>query len=150
MTKHSILILNGPNLNLLGSRQPEIYGTQTLADIETLCKAKASALGVSLTFEQTNYEGVLIDSVQKAKGTHHGIIINAAGYSHTSVALLDSLLASALPVLEVHLSNIYRRDDFRATSFISRVAIGVISGLGAMGYTVALDYLADYLAKNKA
>jgi len=146
-----ILVLNGPNLNLLGSRQPEIYGRDSLADIEKSCRRRAGELGVGLEFRQSNHEGELIDWIQQARGKMAGIVINPAGYSHSSVALLDALVACELPVIEVHLSNIFKREAFRHHSFVSEAARGVICGLGPRGYLLALDALADIIAaKNDA
>lgn len=142
MASSTVLILNGPNLNLLGVREPQIYGTETLADIEEACLERAVRLGLSVDFRQSNSEGELIDWVQEARDTAQGIIINAGGYSHTSIALLDALTASDLPVVEVHLSNIHKRDAFRHHSYISLVAKGVIVGLGGFGYELALDAIA--------
>lgn len=136
-----ILIINGPNLNMLGTRQPEVYGKVTLDDIESRCQETASELGVSIDFRQTNHEGEMIDWIQQSKGKFFGLIINAGAFSHTSVALLDALLACELPVIEVHLSNIYRREAFRQHSYVSQVALGVICGLGAIGYELALGAL---------
>ena len=144
-----ILVLNGPNLNLLGSRQPEVYGRDSLADIEKSCRRRAGELGVGLEFRQSNHEGELIDWIQQARGKMAGIVINPAGYSHSSVALLDALVASELPVIEVHLSNIFKREAFRHHSFVSEAARGVICGLGPRGYLLALDALADIIAAKK-
>lgn len=138
-----VLILNGPNLNLLGTREPEIYGNVTLADIELICFASAKKHGLTIEFRQTNHEGVLIDWIQAANKSFDGIIINAAGFTHTSIALMDALLACGLPVYEVHLSNIYRREDFRHHSYVSLAATGVICGLGATGYALALQAFAS-------
>ncbi len=135
-------ILNGPNLNLLGSRTPEIYGRETLSQIERACRARAGALGVELIFLQSNGEGALIEAVHEARSRASGLVINGGGYSHTSVALLDALLAVEAPVIEVHVSNIYRREFFRRRSLISRAADGVICGLGGRGYLLALEALA--------
>lgn len=137
-----ILVLNGPNLNLLGSREPEIYGRETLADIEAACHAVAADLGLAVSFRQSNREYELIDWVQAARGTAQGIVINAAAYTHTSIALRDALSAVSLPLIEVHLSNIHRRDTFRHHSYISDIAQGVIVGLGGHGYTLALAAIA--------
>lgn len=134
-----IFVLNGPNLNLLGQREPEIYGHQTLDDLKALCTKSASAKGHSVDFRQSNSEGELIDWIQEARLDGLGIIINAAGLTHTSIALLDALQAAELPVIEVHLSNIFRREAFRQHSYISLGANGVICGLGAKGYELALD-----------
>lgn len=141
----SVLILNGPNLNLLGSRQPEVYGAATLADIERLCHQRAASLGLAIAFRQSNHEGDLVTWVQEARGQHHGLIVNAAAYTHTSVALLDALLAVDLPVVEVHLSNIHRREAFRHQSYVSRAALGMICGFGPLGYALALEALAGRL-----
>ena len=138
----SILILNGPNLNMLGQREPGIYGKDTLDDIETACKAKAGELGLEIDFRQSNREGELVEWAQIAGQWFKGIIVNAAGYTHTSVALLDALLVSGLPVIEVHLSNIFRREEFRHHSYVSRAATGVICGFGLKGYVLALDAMA--------
>jgi 3-dehydroquinate dehydratase, type II len=144
-----ILVLNGPNLNLLGTRQPEIYGRASLADIEKSCRRRAGELGLGLEFRQSNHEGELIDWIQQARGKMSGIVINPAGYSHSSVALLDALVACELPVIEVHLSNIFKREAFRHHSFVSEAARGVICGLGPRGYLLALDALADIIAAKK-
>jgi 3-dehydroquinate dehydratase-2 len=141
----SILILNGPNLNMLGQREPAIYGRDTLADIETASRTKAAELGLDIDFRQSNKEGELVDWAQSAGGSHAGIIVNAGGYTHTSIALLDALTAAALPVVEVHLSNIFRREEFRHHSYISRAASGVICGFGLKGYLLALDAMAQLI-----
>ncbi len=135
----SILILNGPNLNLLGERQPDIYGTQTLAGIEESCRSKAADLGLEVEFRQSNSEGELVGWIQDARGGFDAIIINAGAYTHTSVALLDALLACGLPAIEVHLSNIHKRDSFRRESYISKAARGMICGFGGQGYLMALE-----------
>lgn len=140
-----VLVLNGPNLNMLGIREPQTYGSQTLADIEKMVEAEGKALGFDVTCKQSNREGELCDWIQQALGTQDAIIINAGGYSHTSIAIHDSLRAVALPVVEVHLSNIYAREAFRHHSYISPVAIGVICGLGATGYKLAIHALAEKL-----
>lgn len=142
----TILILNGPNLNLLGTREPEIYGATTLADIEANCHAHAEAVGVSIDFRQSNTEGELVDWVQQARGTASAIIINAAAYTHTSVALHDALKATGLPIVELHLSNVYKRESFRHKSFISSVADGVMCGFGAHGYVMAIDAAKQFAA----
>jgi 3-dehydroquinate dehydratase-2 len=142
-----IVVLNGPNLNLLGTRQPELYGAATLDDVETLCAETAEELGLAIDFRQTNAEGELITWVQECRGTASGIIINPAGYTHTSVALMDALLAVDLPVIEVHISNIHRREAFRHHSYVSRAATGVICGLGVQGYALALRAMAGLVAQ---
>jgi len=141
----SILFLNGPNLNLLGQRQPEVYGTTTLADIEDLCRTTAQALGLSLAFEQSNSEGALVDLIHAARGQHDGIILNAGAYTHTSIALMDAVSSVDLPTIELHLSNIHAREEFRHTSYIAKVAVGVICGFGAQGYDLALRAMAHKL-----
>jgi 3-dehydroquinate dehydratase-2 len=141
----SVLVLNGPNLNLLGRRQPEIYGSTTLADIEALCTAHGVALGLEVVCVQSNHEGVMIDAVHAAVGVHDGIIINAGAYTHTSVALMDAVASVALPMVEVHLSNIHAREPFRHVSYLSKVAIGQICGFGPRGYLMALDALSERL-----
>ena len=141
----SVLVLNGPNLNMLGLREPQIYGTDTLAQIEALVAEEAGRLGLAVECRHSNHEGQLIDWIQQAHGTHHGIIINAGAYSHTSLAIHDALKAVGLPVLEVHLSNIFRREAFRHHSYVSLVAVGVICGLGATGYRLALQALNEKL-----
>jgi 3-dehydroquinate dehydratase II len=145
-----VAILNGPNLNLLGTREPEIYGRETLADIERRCELTAARLGLAIDFKQSNVEGELVNWIQAARGKAAGIIINAGGYTHTSVAILDALQAVSLPVVEVHLSNLFKRDEFRHHSYISKVASGVICGLGAKGYELALDAMASMLAAKSA
>jgi 3-dehydroquinate dehydratase-2 len=142
---HSLLVLNGPNLNLLGTRQPDVYGSTTLADIQDTCKAAAVRLGVEVAFLQSNHEGVLIDAIHAARGVHDGIILNAGAYTHTSVAIMDAIKSVALPVVELHLSNIHQREEFRHLSYISKVAVGQICGFGAAGYPLAMDALAGYL-----
>jgi 3-dehydroquinate dehydratase-2 len=138
----TILVLNGPNLNLLGVREPATYGRDTLADIEEACLERAAVLDLNLDFRQSNHEGQLVEWVQEARENADGIIINPAGYTTTSVAILDALKAVELPVIEVHLSNIHRREAFRHNSLISQAALGVICGLGAHGYLLALDAMA--------
>ena len=142
---YSLLILNGPNLNLLGGREPRIYGVASLDEIRALCLKRAGVLGVEVEFQQSNHEGHLIDAIQGASGRHNGIILNAAALTHTSVALMDAVLAIDLPVVEVHLSNIHKREDFRARSFISKAAAGVVFGFGANGYLLAMDGLVSIL-----
>lgn len=143
----TIFVLNGPNLNLLGKREPEIYGTETLEDVRARTEARAQQLGLAIDFRQSNHEGQLVDWVQEAREVAGAIIMNAAGLTHTSVALLDALQAAELPVVEVHLSNIFRRDPFRQHSYISLGANGVICGLGAKGYELAVEAVADIIKK---
>src|SRR5215831_9259981 len=138
-----ILVLHGPNLNLLGEREPEVYGRTTLPEIDARLHEIAGARGASVESFQSNHEGALIDRIQAARRTHHGIIINPGGLTHSSVSLRDALAACALPVIEVHLSNIYAREPFRHHSYVSAIAVGQISGLGAKGYELALDALLD-------
>jgi 3-dehydroquinate dehydratase II len=145
MTQPLILVLNGPNLNMLGTREPEIYGTQSLADIENEMRARAGVLGVALDFRQTNHEGELIGWVQQARGLAKAIIINAGAFTHTSVALHDALKAIApLPIVEVHLSNPHAREAFRHISYVAPTAKAIICGLGSKGYTFALDAAAAF------
>ncbi|HAW48225.1 MAG TPA: type II 3-dehydroquinate dehydratase [Roseovarius sp.] len=143
----SILILNGPNLNLLGTRQPEVYGHETLGDIEAMCRAHAEALGLALDFAQSNHEGALIDAIHAARGQHDGIILNAGAYTHTSIALMDAISSAEVPTIELHLSNVHARESFRHRSYIARVALGVICGFGAQGYVLAIDALRAHLER---
>lgn len=138
----SVLVLNGPNLNLLGTRQPEVYGKTTLADVEAACRDHGAAKGIDIACFQSNHEGAMIDAIHAAKGTHRGIVLNAGAYTHTSVALMDAISSVELPVVEVHLSNIHAREAFRHKSFIAPVAIGQICGFGLQGYLMAIDALA--------
>ena len=140
-----VAVLNGPNLNMLGSREPALYGAATLDDLEALCAEAAHALELAIDFRQTNHEGELITWVQECHDKARGIVINPGGYSHTSIALMDALLAVELPVVEVHLTNIHAREEFRRHSLISRVANGVICGLGIRGYGLALTAIAEML-----
>ena len=146
MSKASkIYVLNGPNLNLLGDREPDIYGNVSLKDIEKSLISYGKANNSEIYFKQTNHEGELIEFVHEASKKANAIIINPAGYSHTSVALLDALLTVKIPIIEVHISNIFKREDFRHNSYVSKAAIGVISGLGIEGYLYALKFLLDEL-----
>jgi 3-dehydroquinate dehydratase-2 len=137
--KPTILILNGPNLNMLGRREPGIYGSETLETIATLCTDHATKLGYETEFRQSNLEGELVTWIQQSGPTAAGIAINAGAYTHTSVAIRDALLTTGVPIVEVHLSNIYRREPFRHTSYISDIADGVICGFGSQGYVMAID-----------
>ncbi|ARE81659.1 3-dehydroquinate dehydratase [Roseovarius sp. EC-HK134] len=143
----ALLFLNGPNLNLLGTRQPEVYGHTTLADIETMCQDAARRRGVTLAFFQSNHEGALLDQIHAARGTYDGIILNAGAYTHTSVALMDAISSVAIPTIELHLSNVHAREAFRHQSYIARVAVGVICGFGAQGYVLALDAMLGHLER---
>jgi 3-dehydroquinate dehydratase-2 len=141
----TIHVLNGPSLNLLGTREPEIYGRETLADIERMLSAPAGEAGFGLVFRQTNSEGALVDHIQEAGKTGAGLILNAAAYTHTSVAVHDALRALSIPVVEVHLSNPFKREPFRHRSYVASVALGVICGFGARGYVMALEALVAHL-----
>ncbi|MDG2321608.1 MAG: type II 3-dehydroquinate dehydratase [Rhodospirillaceae bacterium] len=145
-----VFVINGPNLNLLGGREPEIYGQTTLDDIRQIATDSADSAGLSIDFRQSNEEGALVDWIQEASRDAAGLIINGAGYTHTSVAIMDALLASAVPVIEVHLSNIYKREEFRHHSYISRAAQGVICGFGADVYTLAILAMSKLLESDKA
>lgn len=145
MAGAAILVLNGPNLNLLGVREPKTYGSETLADIEEACLERAAGLDLALDFRQSNHEGQLVDWIQEARESADGIIINAGAYTHTSIAILDALRACELPIIEVHLSNIFAREPYRHHSYISGVARGVICGFGAQSYILALDAIAYVL-----
>ena len=149
MTGKAVHILNGPNLNLLGAREPEIYGADTLADIEKNCQETAKKLGLALTFRQTNSEGALVDHVQEAGAKAAGLIINPGAYTHTSIALLDALTAISIPKIELHLSNIHARETFRQTSVTARAADGMVLGFGAAGYPLALEALKDLIEKRE-
>src|SRR5262245_21962432 len=144
-----ILIVNGPNLNMLGVREPAVYGSGRLADIEKLCRKTGRQLGLAIDFRQSNHEGEIVGWLQEARGSCAGIVINAGAYTHTSVAILDALQLTELPVIEVHLSNIFRREQFRHHSYVSLAARAVICGLGPAGYRLALDALAEILGTTK-
>ena len=141
-----IFVLNGPNLNLLGVREPAIYGAETLADVGRRTQARAQALGLTVDFRQSNHEGELVDWIQEARESASGVILNAGALTHTSVAILDALNAAEKPVIEVHLSNIFRREEFRHHSYVSAAARGVICGFGAKGYELAIEAMANILA----
>jgi len=139
----TVYVLNGPNLNLLGSREPEIYGHATLADVEKLCRAAAKQHGLAVEFRQSNHEGEIIDWIQEARATKAaGLVINPAGYGHTSVAIVDALAALAVPIIEVHISNIHARESFRRRTYVSQVARAVLCGFGIHGYALAIEGLA--------
>jgi 3-dehydroquinate dehydratase-2 len=142
----TIFILNGPNLNMLGKREPALYGTGTLADIEAMCASRARELGVRIDFRQDNREGILVDWLQEAGDKAAGIILNAGAYTHTSIAIHDAIRGTGLPVIEVHLSNIFARESFRHHSFVSPVAKGMICGLGPQGYVLALEALTTIIS----
>lgn len=143
----NVLIINGPNLNMLGTREPEIYGKETLQDIEKKCKTEGKRLGFSIDFMQSNDEGEIITAIQNSAKTHKAVLINAGAYTHTSIAIMDALLALKIPVIEVHLSNIFRREPFRHESYISKAAKGVICGFGSDGYLLALQAAANLIKR---
>lgn len=143
----SFLILNGPNLNLLGTRQPEVYGRTTLSDIEKMCQSHAEKIAVSVDFAQSNHEGVLVDLIHGARGKKDGIILNAGAYTHTSIALMDAIASVEVPAIELHLSNVHAREAFRHTSYISKVCVGIICGFGAHGYLLAIDAMKAHLER---
>lgn len=145
----SILIVNGPNLNMLGKREPELYGTQALADIEAACRAEAKALGLTLDWFQSNHEGAIIDALHNAHAAQQAVIINAGAYTHTSIAIMDALLMIKQPVIEVHLSNIFRREEFRHQSYISKASHGVICGFGAQSYLLGLRAMQALLSTDR-
>ena len=148
MSQYSILILHGPNLNLLGLREPEVYGLITLEKINDLLQEEGERLQVKISCLQSNHEGEIIDAIHQAKDEHQGIIINAGAYTHTSVAIRDALAGVQIPTVEVHLSNIYRREEFRHHSYIASIAIGQISGFGSNSYILGLQALVNYLKNN--
>jgi len=140
-----VAVLNGPNLNLLGSREPEVYGYDTLTDIERMVRAEASALGCSISWSQSNHEGALVDAIQVLRGHADGLILNAGAYTHTSLAMRDALLAVRVPFVEVHLSNLFAREERRRHSLFADLALGMITGFGAHGYLLALQALHRHL-----
>jgi 3-dehydroquinate dehydratase-2 len=144
-----VYVLNGPNLNLLGSREPEVYGRQTLSDIEKAVTLRAKKTGLEVVFRQSNHEGVLVDWIQEARTKASGVIINPGAYTHTSIALLDAFKMLEKPIIEVHLSNPHQRERFRHHSYVSMVAKGVIMGLGSLGYLVAIDAMAGLVGAGK-
>ena len=141
-----ILILNGPNLNMLGTREPELYGEQTLDDIKNICNDRASELGLTIDFRHSNAESELVDWIQEAPKNNAAIILNAGAYTHTSIAILDALRLTGVPIVEVHLSNIFQREEYRHISFVSKAAHGVICGFGSNGYELALDATAKLIS----
>lgn len=147
VSPRTVLVVNGPNLNLLGRREPDVYGTDTLSDLVERCRRTAAELGLEVDARQSNHEGVLIDAVQEAMTDHGGVIINPGGLTHTSVALRDALAALPVPVVEVHLSNVHARESFRSHSYVSPVATAVIAGAGVTGYDLALRFLAERLVR---
>ncbi|MHA6669490.1 type II 3-dehydroquinate dehydratase [Homoserinimonas sp. A447] len=142
-----VKVLNGPNLNLLGLREPHLYGSTTLAQVEKLCATTAADLGIDIEFHQSNHEGVIIDLIHEARERCQGILINPAGFTSTSIAILDALLASELPIVEVHVTNIHKREEFRHMSYVSKAATAVIAGAGPQGYEFGLRHLAALTAK---
>ena len=142
-----IKVLNGPNLNLLGLREPHIYGSTTLEQVEALCMDTGTELGIDVEFHQSNHEGVIIDLIHDARARCQGILINPAGFTSTSIAILDALLASQLPVVEVHVTNIHQREEFRHMSYVSKAAKAVIAGAGPHGYALGLQHLATLVTK---
>lgn len=145
-----IYVLNGPNLNLLGSREPEVYGHETLDDLRQRCEQKAKTLGYSVEFRQSNHEGELVAWIQEARNDASGLIVNAGAFTHTSIAMLDALLACPVPIVEVHLSNIFTREEFRHRSYISKAAKGVICGFGGLGYELGIEALAAAISPGDA
>jgi 3-dehydroquinate dehydratase II len=140
-----ILIINGPNLNMLGTREPHIYGHESLADVAALCQAEGKRYGIEIDFRQTNHEGEMVTWIQEARGAADGIVINPGAYSHTSIAIMDALLGVEMPVIEVHISNIFKREAYRHHSYISAASKGVICGLGTNGYSLAIQAIASYI-----
>ncbi|RZU62373.1 3-dehydroquinate dehydratase [Zhihengliuella halotolerans] len=147
MSEQTILILNGPNLNLLGTREPAVYGHETLADVEALCREEAARHGLEVEFLQSNHEGTLVDALHAARGTHAGVVFNPGAYTHTSIALADAVSGIELPVIEVHISNVHAREAFRHHSFISPVARSIVIGAGTNGYRLGIAQLAHLLTE---
>jgi 3-dehydroquinate dehydratase II len=145
-----IAVLNGPNLNLLGAREPELYGRATLGEIEAAIRAQATALGVECEWTQTNHEGELVEAIQRLRGSADGALVNAAAFTHTSLAVRDALLAAQVPFVEVHLSNIFAREPERRKSLLADLALGIVTGFGADSYRLALDGLVRHLAARRA
>jgi 3-dehydroquinate dehydratase-2 len=148
--KSKVLLLNGPNLNMLGTREPELYGRDTLADIEKAARNHGKSLGLAVDCHQSNHEGELVSWIQKSRTTHAGLILNPAGFGTTSVAILDALHICEIPIIEIHLTNIYKREAFRHPTYVSSVAKGTITGFGAHGYILALDAMARLIANAAA
>jgi 3-dehydroquinate dehydratase-2 len=144
-----VYVINGPNLNMLGLREPDVYGKETLAGLEERCQRRAQALGLGISFRQSNVEGELVSWIQEARSAASGLILNAAAYTHTSIAIHDALKAAQLPIIEVHLSNIYKREPFRHHSYVSPVADGVLCGFGGQGYELAIDAIHKILTEKK-
>ena len=147
MSDLTVVVLNGPNLNLLGEREPEIYGTETLADVEALCRKAASLAGLGIDFRQSNHEGALIDAIHETRSTAAGYVVNAGALTHTSIALRDALAAVSAPVFEVHLTNVHAREEFRHHSYLSAVSTGVIMGCGPSGYAYAVARISELVVK---
>jgi 3-dehydroquinate dehydratase II len=143
VAEQTVVVLNGPNLNLLGEREPEVYGHETLADVEKRCRAAAADAGLSVDFRQSNHEGVLVDALHEVRTSAAGIVVNAGALTHTSVALRDAVSAVAVPVIEVHISNVHAREAFRHHSYLSAVVDGVIVGCGTQGYELAIARIAE-------
>ena len=142
-----IIILNGPNLNLLGEREKESYGSKSLKEVEKICSDYANKNSIDLSFFQSNLEGELVEKIQEIRKSHQGVIINAGGYTHTSVAIHDALRILKIPIIELHISNIYNREEFRHKSLISKIATGIICGFGVDGYVMALNAIKSFLKK---
>jgi 3-dehydroquinate dehydratase-2 len=147
MSEPTVVVLNGPNLNLLGEREPHVYGTDTLADVESLCRKAAALAGLGLDFRQSNHEGVLIDAVHETRSTAAGYVVNAGALTHTSIALRDAFAAVAAPVFEVHLTNVHAREEFRHHSYLSAVSTGVIVGCGPSGYAYAIARISELVVR---
>ncbi|MGI9388882.1 MAG: type II 3-dehydroquinate dehydratase [Boseongicola sp.] len=145
----SLLVINGPNLNLLGTRQPEVYGADTLSDVEALCSATASEVGCDVSFFQSNHEGELVDALQATVGQNDGIVLNAGAYSHTSIAIHDAIASIDVPTVEVHVSNIHAREEFRHKSLITPVALGIVSGFGIKSYALGIRAVMAHLGAHK-
>jgi 3-dehydroquinate dehydratase-2 len=145
MSQQTVVVLNGPNLNLLGEREPEIYGSDTLSEIEALCRKAAGLAGLEVDFRQSNHEGALVDAIHEVRKTAVGIVINAGAYTHTSIAVRDALAAVSIPVFEVHLTNVHKREEFRHHSYLSAVSDGVIIGCGPSGYAYAIARISELI-----